>query len=438
MAIINGTAANDVINGTTVADVIDGGAGNDRINSGAGDDIIYGGLGNDTLTGDAGNDTLYGGEGNDGFFGGGGNDTIYGENGDDNMFGDGGNDFIYGGAGNDQLTGSTGDDTLFGGAGINILNGGAGNDTFVLELTSAGITADIRADLVTLKNFMDSQLAAAGSLAALAAQTTSTSLTLSALGVTINGLEQVNILVDGVSKPLTSLINQAPVADATASLLTAEDTAISGQVIASDVDGDTLSFATAQGPANGTLTLNASTGAYTYTPGANFNGSDSFTVVVADPSGLTATQTVNVGIAAVNDGPVAAASASLSTQEDTPVSGQVVASDVDGDTLSFATAQGPANGTLTLNAATGAYSYAANANYNGADSFQVTVADGQGGTATQTVNVGIAAVNDGPVAIASASLSTQEDTVFPARWSPQMLTATRFPSQRLKAQPTAR
>jgi Ca2+-binding RTX toxin-like protein len=410
MAIINGTAANDVINGTTVADVIDGGAGNDRINGGAGDDVIYGGLGNDTLTGDAGNDTLYGGEGNDGFFGGGGNDTIYGENGDDNMFGDGGIDFIYGGAGNDILTGSTGDDTLFGGAGVNTLNGGAGNDTFVLELTSAGITAAVRADLVTLKNFMDAQLASAGSLAALAAQSTSASLTLSALGVTINGLEQVNIFVDGVATPLTSLINQAPVADATASITTEEDTPVSGQVTATDVDGDTLGYAVSGGPANGTLTLDGATGAYTYTPGANFNGSDSFAVVVADPSGTTSVQTISVGVTSINDGPVADASASISTQEDTTVSGQVAASDVDGDTLSFATSQGPANGTLTLDAATGAYTYAANANYNGADSFEVTVADGQGGTITQTVNVGIAAVNDGPVADAAASISTQEDT----------------------------
>ena len=67
-------------------------------------------------------------------------------------------------------------------------------------------------------------------------------------------------------------------------------------MVATDVDGDTLGYAVAQGPANGALTLDASTGAYTYTPGANFNGSDSFQVVVADPSGATAIQTVTVGV----------------------------------------------------------------------------------------------------------------------------------------------
>ena len=74
-------------------------------------------------------------------------------------------------------------------------------------------------------------------------------------------------------------------------------------------------------------------------------------------------QTVSVGVAAVNDAPVTAAASSVATQEDVAVSGQVSASDVDGDALSFAASQGPAHGTLTLNAATGAYTYTPGANF---------------------------------------------------------------------------
>ena len=191
-------------------------------------------------------------------------------------------------------------------------------------------------------------------------------------------------------------MNDAPVVAATASLTTNEDTAVSGQVTASDVDGDTLGYTVAQGPANGALSLNAATGAYTYNPGANFNGSDSFQVTVADGNGGSVTQTVNVGVAAVNDAPVVAATASLTTNEDTAVSGQVVASDVDGDTLGYSVAQGPANGTLSLDATTGKYVYAAAANYSGSDGFKVLVSDGHGGTATQTVNVAVGAVADAP------------------------------------------
>ena len=191
-------------------------------------------------------------------------------------------------------------------------------------------------------------------------------------------------------------VNDAPVTNATAAASTDEDTAITGQVVASDIDGDTLGYAVAQGPSNGTLSLNASTGQYTYTPTANFNGSDSFQVVVADPSGATTVQTITVGVAAVNDAPVSAATSALSTTEDNSVSGTVAATDIDGDTLGYAVAQGPSNGTVTLNAATGEYRYAPAANFAGNDAFDVAVADASGATTLQRVSVSVSAVADVP------------------------------------------
>ena len=364
----------DVIRAGSGSDIIFGGNGNDNINGGAGDDVINGDAGNDTLAGDAGNDTLYGGDGNDGEFGGGGNDTLYGGNGDDVLFGDGGND------------------TFYGGAGINTYYGGIGSDTVIFELTSAQLTAAVRADLATLRAYLDGQTASSSTAS------TGQVLTLSALGATLSLIETARFFVDGVEVPLASLVNRAPVASATVAISSNEDTAISGNVGARDVDGDTLSYSVAAGPARGTLTLNAATGAYTYTPGANYNGSDSFQVSVSDGNGGFATQTINVGIAAVNDAPVvAAASASLSTSEDVAVSGQVVATDVDGDTLSYSVATGPARGTLSLNAATGAYTYLGATNYSGSDSFSIRVSDGKGGSVTQTVNATIAAVADAPI-----------------------------------------
>ncbi|MBX9683731.1 MAG: tandem-95 repeat protein [Hyphomicrobium sp.] len=412
MATITGTNANDVITGTTANDIIDGGAGNDRINGGAGDDVIFGGDGTDTLTGDAGNDTLYGGNGNDGFFGGGGNDTLYGEAGDDTMYGDGGNDRIVGGDGNDKLYGGTGDDELSGGAGNNIVDGGAGIDTVVIELSSATLNDAMRADLATLKTWMQNQLALAGSTTALGAQTTGPALVLSALGLTLSNFEVARIYLDGVEKPIGSFLNVAPVAAALVNTTTNEDNALSGTIVASDADGDVLSFAVTAGPANGSLTLNAATGAYVYTPSANYNGADSFQVTVVDPKGAAITQTVNVAIAAVNDAPVAVASVDITTNEDTTVLGTVVASDVDGDVLSYAVAAGPANGSLTLNAETGAYIYTPNADFNGADSFQVAVVDPKGAAIMQTVNVAIAAVNDAPVAEGAVEFKVEEDNVL--------------------------
>ncbi|WP_155647317.1 VCBS domain-containing protein [Vibrio splendidus] len=87
---------------------------------------------------------------------------------------------------------------------------------------------------------------------------------------------------------------------------------------------------------------------------------------------------------------------SLSTDEDTPVSGTLSAFDGDNDTLSFAISKPPANGTVTLNS-DGSWTYTPNNDFNGDDSFSVVVSDGQGGTDTITVNVGVNPVNDTPL-----------------------------------------
>ncbi|MDA0781081.1 MAG: hypothetical protein PQ612_00875 [Rickettsiales bacterium] len=56
MAVINGTAANNFLFGTNLADYINGNGGNDLILGLAGDDEVNGGQGNDILLGGAGND----------------------------------------------------------------------------------------------------------------------------------------------------------------------------------------------------------------------------------------------------------------------------------------------------------------------------------------------------------------------------------------------
>ncbi|MGE0054484.1 MAG: cadherin-like domain-containing protein [Hyphomicrobium sp.] len=305
MATINGTSGQDVIVGTAANDEIHGGDGNDRINGGAGDDIIYGDAGNDTLTGDAGNDTLYGGDGNDGFFGGGGNDTIYGGAGDDTMYGDGGNDVFYGGEGKNTYYGGTGDDTFHvtPGTGFNIVAGGSGNDSLALELSSAQLTRAILADLATLQQWVIDKAAAAGSLANQTSQTTGDVLTLNALQLSINAVESVNLYVDGIASQITDLLNHAPAADANVALMANEDTAISGNVGATDADGDALSYAVSSGPVNGTLTLDAATGAYVYKSAGNCCGSDGFDIMVSDGRGGETMQHVDVAIAAVADAP---------------------------------------------------------------------------------------------------------------------------------------
>ncbi|WP_037005450.1 Ig-like domain-containing protein, partial [Ectopseudomonas composti] len=92
-------------------------------------------------------------------------------------------------------------------------------------------------------------------------------------------------------------------------------------------DGDKLTYTIQGGVDHGSLLLNTVTGEYTYTPNKDYNGTDSFTIRVYDPSGTYADSVVNVTINPVNDAPVSGPS-SISTNEDTPIDGKIIARDV--------------------------------------------------------------------------------------------------------------
>ncbi|MDH5936644.1 Ig-like domain-containing protein [Vibrio splendidus] len=172
---------------------------------------------------------------------------------------------------------------------------------------------------------------------------------------------------------------------------TDEDTPVSGTLSASDEDGDDLSFSKATEPSNGTVVVDEN-GDWTYTPNENYNGSDSFTVIVSDGQGGTDTITVNIGVTPINDSPVGE-DVSVTTDEDTPVSGSLTATDADNDQLTFSKGTEPLNGSVVVDE-NGNWTYTPDENYNGSDSFTVVVDDGQGGTDTITVDVGVTPVND--------------------------------------------
>ncbi|MDX8378072.1 MAG: tandem-95 repeat protein, partial [Mariprofundales bacterium] len=97
--------------------------------------------------------------------------------------------------------------------------------------------------------------------------------------------------------------NDAPTVTATA-ITTNEDTSGSSTATGVDVDGDTLNYSIDTAPANGTASVDAY-GSINYTPYANFNGTDYFSVQVFDGYAFAALPAdVYVTITAVNDIPV--------------------------------------------------------------------------------------------------------------------------------------
>jgi Ca2+-binding RTX toxin-like protein len=91
--------------------------------------MIIGTAEDDILSGTNVADLIFGEEGDDIVLGSKGNDCILGGDGDDIIFGNEGTDNLSGGDGSDVLKGQSGDDTITGGLGVDVIDGGDDNDS---------------------------------------------------------------------------------------------------------------------------------------------------------------------------------------------------------------------------------------------------------------------------------------------------------------------
>lgn len=187
-------------------------------------------------------------------------------------------------------------------------------------------------------------------------------------------------------------------------LNTTTDVPVGGQVIATDPQGQTLTYAVLVPPANGTVLLNPADGTFTYSPNVGFIGTDTFTVRVTNTSGVFSDSLVTVNVSNI---PPIAGNLTLDTFQNTPVAGQIPASDPDGNPLNYTLSVPPSLGSVLLNPADGTFTYTPNAGVVGLDTFSVLVDDGRGGTATSVVTVNIL---DRPPVTQDVSLSTPNST----------------------------
>lgn len=162
------------------------------------------------------------------------------------------------------------------------------------------------------------------------------------------------------------------------SLTLAEDSKVTLKLTLKNADGMQLSILTK--PLKGTASLNGNE--LSYQPNANVHGEDSL-VLVLSSAGKNYEFPIKLQITAMNDAPVLAPVTALELENGKTVTGQAVATDVDGDALSYRISK-TGVGTATI-AADGKFSYQAKAAGN--DSFVIEVQDTAGASAQVTVNV---------------------------------------------------
>ncbi|SMP76920.1 tandem-95 repeat protein [Noviherbaspirillum suwonense] len=191
-----------------------------------------------------------------------------------------------------------------------------------------------------------------------------------------------------------------------------------------DPDGTALTAHLVSGPLHGVLGFNAD-GSFVYTPDANYYGTDSFRYRASDGSLDSTDATVTLTIMHVNHAPLAAddhATVTASGNVAFTAAQGMLANDSDRDAADLLSVTSIQYGDQVIPLAPGAtailvteygrlsvdsdggFRYVANGAASmrlgqgavSGDSFSYTVADGNGGTATASISIDIAGVNDAP------------------------------------------
>ncbi|MGE0382821.1 MAG: Ig-like domain-containing protein, partial [Hyphomicrobium sp.] len=324
------------------------------------------------------------------------------------------------------------------GLSVTDVDAGSGNITVTLSVSSGSLTATSSGG-VTVSGSNTASLQLSGTLSNINAYLASASAPNYVQVGDFNGTVNLTMTTnDGgntgaggaLSHTDLTTITITPVVDIAADAITTnEDTTANFNVLTgtggatADSFEGTPSVTSVSSPTHGSVTFLAN-GAITYTPDANYFGSDSFTYTVTS-GGKIETATVSITVNSVNDAPVPQAT-SASGNEDTTIAITLNGTDVDGSVASFKIATVPLNGTLysdaTLTTSIGIGSlvnalsnsatvyFKPSANWNGATSFNYSAIDNVGLTsvADATASISVAPVNDAPTSMVVANQSAAD------------------------------
>lgn len=134
----------------------------------------------------------------------------------------------------------------------------------------------------------------------------------------------------------------------TLAFTTNENVALNATLTATDPGGKAVTFATTGNPTSGTLSGLPGTGAFTYTPNANFTGADSFGITATDAAGNASSGTVKITVT-VDQAPTANG-ATVQSNDGKNINVLQSANDPDKDPLTVTITSAPNVGTAAVNA----------------------------------------------------------------------------------------
>ena len=213
-----------------------------------------------------------------------------------------------------------------------------------------------------------------------------------------------------------NLINSVPFAS-DQNVSVTEQTSYIINLVASDAEGDALTYSIVDTPSNGTAVLTGRT--VTYTSNSDTAVSDSFTFKVNDGVSDSSKATVTITITPINDSPVADSQSNVIAVENTEKTITLTGSDLEGDNLSFILVTAPENGRL-LDPANGNRAivrgtlssnqviYLSASDKATSDSFVFKSYDGNSVSENASVSISLTQVNDRPISIGDDIVLTEE------------------------------
>jgi gliding motility-associated-like protein len=173
-------------------------------------------------------------------------------------------------------------------------------------------------------------------------------------------------------------------------ITTNEDVPFQGNVALNDATNAATGnvWSVAQTPDHGTVVMSTD-GKFTYTPAANYNGTDAFSYKLCDPEGDCDEAVVSVTIVPVDDQPVATDD-QINFYLDGILNGKVADNDVasgDGSNIWTMISQ-PTNGTISFNQ-DGSFIYTPNLNFLGSDTFTYRLCDTDGDCDEANVTISV-------------------------------------------------
>lgn len=183
-------------------------------------------------------------------------------------------------------------------------------------------------------------------------------------------------LTDGVTPVDVTIhvhVNRKPIVATDPVIITAHGSPIAGAASATDPDGDVLTYSIYTQGTKGVASVDSLSGNFSYAPNQDAAGDDAFVIKASDGIDFVL---INVHVHNETELVIDTANTNLVANQGKTLNGQVIATDPDGDALSYSTSIDPQKGTLTLNVHTGAWSYQCNADATGEDEFEIAVTDG--------------------------------------------------------------